>query len=70
MLNYEETLFLHKEKVSSLLKEIKEIEANTHLSFSDKNEKLKIIKAELNKIGEDIARIKKEINIKANFKIN
>ena len=49
--------------VNNLLRQIKEIEANSQMPAIEKLSEIKKIRAELNKVGTEIDNIKKEIKL-------
>lgn len=57
-------------KLERLLEQIKKIGGNEEMSESDKISQIKIIKAEIDKIGLEIDSIKKEINLSKINNIN
>lgn len=63
-------LFVCKLKLEQLLDQIKKIEINDQLSVSDKISKIKIIKTEIDKVGQEIDTIKKEITLLRTRNIN
>lgn len=63
-------LIICKLRLEHLLVQIKKIDGDKQLSVSDKISKIKIIKDEINKIGQEIDMIKKEINLTKSYNIN
>lgn len=56
--------------VKDLLRQIKEIEANTQMPAIEKLSEIKKIRAELNKVGTEIDNIKKEIKLLSTHLLN
>lgn len=59
-----------KYTLTKLLLDISVLEKDNFLPINEKNSKIKIIKDELKKVGEEIDNIKKEITLMNNYKLN
>ena len=59
-----------KLRLEYLLEQIKKINDDEQLSVSDKVSKIKIIKIEIDIVGQEVDTIKKEINLSKTYTIN
>jgi uncharacterized protein Yka (UPF0111/DUF47 family) len=56
--------------VKELLRQIKELEANTQMLAIEKLSEIKKIREELNKVGTEIDNIKREIKLLDSYRLN
>lgn len=63
-------LLVYSNQVKELVTQIKKIENDLQMPPKEKLSQIKIIRAELNKVGTEIDKVKKEIKLLSSYSVN